>query len=642
MKQGPKTNKNQTRIKTSRIGPHGKTSSGSSLMPWLLLVFIVSILLYSGTLGHGYVLDDNGVIEDNLVVKQGIKGIPLILQTPYRYGVSMLEDNLYRPLSLVMFAIEWQIAPGNPMIGHLVNVLLNAITCVLLLIVLIDLFPRLNPVYPLFASLLWMVHPVHAEVVANIKSRDEMLSLFFLLLAVKWFINYMKTNRFWIIIASLAAYFLALMSKEGVITFLLIMPLIGWYLNKEPKLSDLKQSLLFLIPAAFFLLIRHLVLNAWASPASNTLLDNLLLAAPDIQSRFATAIMLLGKYLLLLIFPLQLVSDYSYNQIPIIGWINPWVLLSLAVYSVALWYGLSRLKTRSFLVFGILLFLVTMSIYSNLFVLIGSSFAERFLYVPSIGFAMVLAALILDLFKVKDSEQNFLSFPVLIKTMKFPLIFLLVIMALSSIRTVSRSADWKDEFTLFSKDVKKSPNSAHMRLYWGNALRDKAKVEKDADAFSEGMKRAIVEFEAAIAIYPDYPDAWQQLGLAYYRLGEADRSLECYNKAISLNPQEATTYANIGAIFFQRGDYSKAIELYRKSLQLDPNYPDAYLNLGSSFGMTGEFKKAAENFHKCLELEPGNAKACYFLGITYRSLNNESESRLYLEKAARLDPSLVP
>src|ERR1017187_3752519 len=81
---------------------------------WALIIFVVAFLLYANSIPHGYILDDSGVLKDNWVVKRGIDGIPLILKTPYRYGISMLTDDLYRPVSMVMFAIEWQLSPNTP------------------------------------------------------------------------------------------------------------------------------------------------------------------------------------------------------------------------------------------------------------------------------------------------------------------------------------------------------------------------------------------------------------------------------------------------------------------------------------------------------------------------------------------------
>ena len=641
MKPDPKTNKKTAKHlpKPNELGII--TVNPKTLYPWFLFVFLFSFLLYSGTINHGYVLDDSGVIEKNRIVKMGAEGIPTILKTPYRYGVNMLDDNLYRPFSLVMFALEWQVSPNKPMVGHIVNVLFYALSCVLLLLVFFKLFRRYNPAIPIFACLLWLVHPIHTEVVANIKSRDEIMSVFFLLLAVNWLISYnLKNNWLWLA-ASLFSYFFALMSKEGAITFLAIFPLVGWYISEKPNLKELRIAGLFLIPAILFLAIRQLVLSAYTTSSGTMLIDNLLVGAPDFQSRMATAIMLLGKYLFLLSAPIKLVSDYSYNQIPVTNWLDPYVLLSFVVYGGAMVFAFIKMKMKDLLSFGILFFLITMSIYSNIFMLIGSSFAERFLYLPSIGFCFVAVVLLFMAYKIDYKEQFKPTFLAIFKKLTGPTTIILIIMLMFSFQTISRNKDWKDGYTLFSQDVKKSPQSAHMHIYWGMAIRDKALRENDPQTKKAEMEKALEEFKKASEIYPDYPDAWQQLGLAYFRLGNNQLSLQSYEKALKLNPSEATTYGNMGIIFFQKGDIAKAIGLYQEAIKLDANYADAYLNLGSCYGTKGEFAKAADNFLKCIQLEPENAQANYFLGITYKSLNNAAEAKRYLEKAAQLNPSFA-
>src|ERR1035438_1463129 len=162
---------------------------------WALIIFLVAFAIYANSIPHGYILDDSGVLKDNWVVKRGIDGIPLILKTPYRYGISLLTDDLYRPLSMVMFAIEWQLSPNTPAISHFVNVLFYALSCSLLLIVLRKLFRNYHPLLALFACLLWMAHPVHTEVVANIKSRDEIMSVFFLLLTILGFLEFLNKGK---------------------------------------------------------------------------------------------------------------------------------------------------------------------------------------------------------------------------------------------------------------------------------------------------------------------------------------------------------------------------------------------------------------------------------------------------------------
>ncbi|MEI7661043.1 MAG: tetratricopeptide repeat protein [Bacteroidota bacterium] len=606
---------------------------------WALILFLLAFALYANTIPNKYVLDDSSVMGNNFVVKRGIEGIPMILQTPYRYGFRLLSDNLYRPFSLIMFAIEWQIAPETPALGHFINILFYALTCSLLFFILRKIVPDKGSLLPLLVSLLWLFHPIHTEVVANIKSRDEIMSTFFLFLAILAFIRYLEKNRIQYLAGAMAAYLLAFFSKEGVVTFLVIFPLIGWYFTKSDTKRLVTASALLLVPAAIYLLIRHQVLSTYATPFSPFMGDNLLVAAPDIQTRLATAIMILGKYLLLLVFPYQLVSDYSYNQIPLVGWADPLVWASFLVYAGALIYAFMNVRKRSMVVFGLLYFLVTMSIYSNIFTLIGTSFAERLLFLPSVGFCLLAGIALLKLpgsSKPVEQKEGMMGIFV-----KHPAVWLAtgIILVLFSMKTVARNQEWHDGWSLTMADVKRSPNSAHMRYYSGMAYREKAKEPENREHYNEIMQQAIHEFTACVTILPTFTEGYEQLGLANYRIKNTEEALRCYEKALQLNSKMAITYSNLGIIYFERGDFPKAMELYKKAVALDTNFEDGYYNLGSMYGNQGRLDLAVENFKKTLRINPGHAGANYFLGITYRSLNKPELAKEYLDRAGQLDPA---
>ncbi|QQR95169.1 MAG: DUF1736 domain-containing protein [Bacteroidota bacterium] len=153
---------------------------------------------------------------------------------------------------------------------------------------------------------------------------------------------------------------------------------------------ELKPMLTLTAFALLFLMIRHSVLSKIAS-GDPSIADNLLMAAKSSDQKFATAVMILGMYLKLLFIPHPLVFDYSYNQIPLVGMGNIWFLLSLLIHVGLLVWAILLLKKNKLLSFIILFYFISMSIYSNIFYVIGSSFGERFLYTASFGFCMAVA-----------------------------------------------------------------------------------------------------------------------------------------------------------------------------------------------------------------------------------------------------------
>ena len=142
-----------------------------------LIIALSGFFLYLNTIFNDYAVDDLAVIQENRFTKQGVAGIPILLRTFYWEGYWNNNSGIYRPLSMVTFALEWQFFPDNPHAGHVTNIILYAITGFLLFKVLRRLMPEQNILFPFFVSLVFIAHPVHTEVVANIKSRDEILCL---------------------------------------------------------------------------------------------------------------------------------------------------------------------------------------------------------------------------------------------------------------------------------------------------------------------------------------------------------------------------------------------------------------------------------------------------------------------------------
>jgi tetratricopeptide (TPR) repeat protein len=643
MKSRSKAIKNKTFAKGAAKSP-GKRAPAredhSSDRVWALIIFVLAFALYFNVIPHAYVMDDYGVLHDDFLVKRGIQGISTILQRPYRYGTGNLSDNLYRPFSQLMFAVEWEISPGNPVLSHFFNVLFYAISCVLLFMIFRRILPGRDVFPALLASLLWLFHPVHSEVVANIKSRDEIMSAFFLFLSVLSFLAYLKRNKLLYIAGAMICCLLAFFSKESAITFLFIFPIIGWYFVQAPVKGNLLASASLLIPAGVYFMARQSVLEKYAVPFAVTTADNFLVAAPDAASRMATAVVLLGKYLLLLVFPYRLVCDYSYNQIPIVGLASPLVWISLAVYAAAIVHAVVDFKKKSVMVFAIIVYLVTMSIASNIFTLIGTSFAERLLFLPSVGFCLLAGVVISRLAAILfPADQATVGVNEFTARNKAAWLIVILILSVFAIRTVTRSAEWKDEWTLISADVKRSPNSARMRYSHGIALRDRGKEQKNEDVYRDYMQQAILEFEECVSILPTYVEAYEELGLAWHRLGNPDKALQYYERVLKLNPQKAAVYSNMAIIFFERKDYARALELHKKAVSLDSNFENGYLNIGSIYGQQGDYPQAIENFEKVIRINPTNAKAYYYLGLTYEILNQPEKSRQNYAIAAKLDPA---
>ncbi|MEO6537265.1 MAG: hypothetical protein ABIT07_05550, partial [Ferruginibacter sp.] len=208
-----------------------------------------AFVLYAQTIGFDYTLDDRASISENRIVKQGLQGIPTLFTTDYWYGYSeKLRGTQYRPVSLVMFAIEWQMFPQNAGVSHFINVLLYALTGLFLFFLLSKLFSAQNLLLPFLCTILFIGHPIHTEVVSNIKSRDEIMCLLFSIAAMlSSFKYYSGKNLLWLILTGVF-FFLSILSKETGIAFLLVIPLIVFVVRP----TDIKKLFLLFITLAAF------------------------------------------------------------------------------------------------------------------------------------------------------------------------------------------------------------------------------------------------------------------------------------------------------------------------------------------------------------------------------------------------------
>ena len=192
---------------------------------WSLLIFIFSFLLYSTAINSDYNLDDTLVTQNHRLTSKGISAIPDIFTSPY-YQDEMGYSYEYRPLVLISFALEHELFGENPHVSHFFNVLLYALACSLLFIVFKKLLTGYSILFPAAISLLFAVHPIHAEVVSSIKNRDEILALIFGLLSLQSTLGFINEKKRWSIIFVPVFFTAALMCKVSILTLVFISPLL--------------------------------------------------------------------------------------------------------------------------------------------------------------------------------------------------------------------------------------------------------------------------------------------------------------------------------------------------------------------------------------------------------------------------------
>ena len=580
------------------------------------LVFVTAFALYANTLGHGFVLDDGLVITDNPYVQRGIAGISDIASHDSFYGTlgesAYLSGGRYRPLSLVMFAAEHSFFGKEAFAHHLINVLLYALTAVVLLRLLRRTLFAEHPLAALAVVLLFVVHPVHTEVVANIKSRDELLSLLFILFTLGFLLREqvgpMEQMK------AAGCYALALLSKENGIVLLGIAPLALFTFRGLPLLRSLRLCWPLAVVAALYLAVRIGVIGSHLQEVPGVL-DNPYVLATGTQ-KIATILTVLLDYLRLLVWPHPLTYDYSFAQVPYRdfgdpgAWAGGVVLLALAALSIR------SLVRRDIFGWCALFFLSTWLLTSGLFFNIGAPMAERFLFQASVPFLIAVVELVRRGFE--KTGQGVLVPGALTVALFLPMAWL----------TIHRNSDWRDRDDLLLHDVSVSSRSARANTYAGIACVRKCQASTDRTQQQELARQALVFFARADSLVPDYLPTLLNRGVAYLQLDSIASAEAAWDQARAIEPgntmlkgYDTWLYDHYFRDGMQAGtdrDFPKAVAALEKAVRYGPGKVDAWYNLGGAYFTVGDTSKARTSWERTLGLDPQNAGAQQGLGAMRR------------------------
>ncbi len=630
-------------------------------------LFAFAFLLYANTLTHGYTLDDAIVITDNEFTMQGIQGIDELLQYDTFRGFfkvpgkeKLVAGGRYRPLTPIMFAIGAEWLGPQPWIGHLGNIVWYGLTCIAVWwLIWVICAPKNDPTcsdsrarfIALAAALIFIAHPVHTEVVANIKGRDEIMSLLGAVLATLCVWYGLRQKRWYWPLAAGVCFFLGLLSKENAITWLAVTPLMLWYFGGRTPLQALRLTLPLAVAAIAFLWLRASVLGWSLGEPPRDLMNNpfiKILSSGQIadltaEERWATIVYTLGQYVRLLVFPHPLTHDYYPRHIPIMYFADGRVIASLVVYLALLWWAIRGLRQKEPTSFGIWYYLLTLSIVSNIAFPVGTNMSERFLFMPSMGYAWVMgwiawrAAQWRAGGKLHHFWQTYWVWGILTG-----------IVLLYSIRTITRNAVWKDNFTLFTTDVAISPQSAKVRNATGGVLIDSALQVKDEARRIQMLREATNHLQIAVRIYPYYKNAYLLLGNAHFYLKEYDKAIQHYERALKIDPNYADAQTNLARALRdagkyygeQRGDLPQAITYLSRSYQLDPTDAETARLLGVAYGLSGQNDKAIQWFEKALSLQPQSAAIMRDLATAWYHAGNQAKAQQWMQRARHIDPTI--
>ncbi|MGE5318240.1 MAG: tetratricopeptide repeat protein [Chloroflexota bacterium] len=603
-----------------------------------LIIAALAFILYGNSIPNNYSLDDSYVTSVNPVVQQGIKAIPLIFSSNY---ISMNAEEGgqhnygYRPVAKATYAIEWQFFGENPHVSHFINVLLYALTGLLLFSLLLKLFKGYSIWFPFVTVFIFMIHPVHTEVVASLKNREELLSFLGALLTVKYLLKWNETGKNLNILWALLAFAFGYMSKVNIFTFIFIIPLIFYFFTDIKPKRILVTTLLVIGVLVLIILIPRYIIGTAVRPMQ--FIENPLQFNPTFAQRIGTSMMVLLFYLKMLVYPHPLVFYYGFNMIPVTTPANPLVWLSFLLYAGLFGYAVYTIKKKSILSFAILFYLLNIGIFSNLIAPPTGIVAERFMYVASLGFSLALAYGLFRIFK-SDPAKTVTS-----KTVNYIVLIAVLIAIPASAKVIDRNKDWKTDMTLYKADMPYLENSAKANFIYATNLRSSVVERLKNGATREQIKddayTCIKHFKRAVAVYPQYPDAWNNLGESFLLLlSESDSSIKYFEKAVETNPKLVAAYYNLGYTYQVTEQYEKSVKNYEKALELEPWDIRTMSNLSLMYEKTGQPDKAISMNEDMIKLDP-TSEAPYLNLAAFALHQGDNQTALgWFEKALEVNP----
>lgn len=577
----------------------------------IVLIPLVALIGYFPTLRAPFIYDDKSLIVENESIKS--------LAHPERFFIerkSFSAKNdfiIYRPLATLSFALNYALGKFNPMGYHLVNLLLHAINGILLFYLLRLILK--NSLLSLIAALLFVCHPLQTEAISWISGRCNGLFLLFYLLSFICFVRWRQGERAMTgYFISLAGYALALLSKEMAVLLPAVLLVYDYHFLPRNTVSIKKQIkiyLPFLFIAVAYLLIRYNVLGRtsqtgyWGGGIFPTVLT------------MSKAVVF--WYLQLAFLPVRLSVDHL---VPLSFSIRePWVLISfLVILGIAIGTMLLYKRNR-YLSFGVFWFFLNFLPVSNLIPLQAIA-AERFLYLPIIGFLIVLVWGIHRL--VTNHAPPNLNRPALLTIFPGLLVFYSAV-------SIHRNFQWADEYAFWSSTLKVSPCSVPAHINLGLWYHEKGEYDK-----------AVEEYLIAIKYDPNRAIAHSNLGDTYQKKGLYAEAIREYVIAAGITPDLFEAYNNSGNAYKRQGNFAQAIEQYKKAIEVRPDYVDAHFNLGVTYDAAGQADRAINEYLRAIELRPAYAQAYNNVAVVYMKLGKLTEAINYYEAAVKADYSYIP
>ncbi|MEO5509971.1 MAG: hypothetical protein ABIS27_05020, partial [Longimicrobiales bacterium] len=518
----------------------------------VVIVGLVAVAVYALSLFNMFAYDDVAVIS----LDKRVHSLSILRSI---FSISYWNNEaqgLYRPLVTGSFAVDWAVAQNHPGWFHFVNVVWNAAACILAFLLLAELFP-IAPA--LGGALIFAVHPVHVEAVANIVGRAELMAAAFMFLAALIWLR--SRNRAFIVLAVSTLYMLATMSKESAIMLpplFVLLDLAATRLRLDSAgvkawLGDRIGPLLAMVAvAALFLIMRAAVIPS-LGPSN---IDAALEMASSGPPRFYTALQVWPQYLRLLVFPLTLLADYGPRVLMPITELSMPVMAAVAILAGALiGGGAAALRGHGRTALALLWVPIAMLPVSNLLFPIGTILAERTLYLPSFAIAIAVAAAVAFV----DGEA------IASRHRRTTLGFLTLVCVAFTARTIVRIPDWKSTQSIFRAQARTRPDSFRAQWHFARKAVEARKPRTALELYAKTLR-----------LWPYRSKLLKESSTYAIKMGDLPFARQINEQGVHTWPRDVDFRRSLAGVLIDLGDSAQAAIHVRQGLMIAPN--DKVLN----------------------------------------------------------------
>ncbi|MFC1815001.1 tetratricopeptide repeat protein [Thermodesulfobacteriota bacterium] len=578
---------------------HRQKEGFGGILPevWVGLFLIVVILTAYGQVRNFEFInyDDNAYVTENQYVKAGLtlEGIAWAFNfKEYQYLT------YWHPITWLSHMLDVQIFGMNPGGHHITSLFFHILNSLLLFLV----FNRMTGALWRSALMvaLFAIHPLNAEPVAWVAERMNVLSTFFWMLTMLFYVYYVARPVFSRYLLTVMAFILGLMAKPMLVTLPCVMLLLDYWplgrfefrtaddpvpggtarsikpgMRKHPVIRPVLEKIPFLALSAASVYLSSSTLLSFKTMVSTELVP--------MKLRIANALVSYVKYIQKMIWPQDLAVLYPYPQgVPV--WQVVGAILFLSGVSILVLRGI---RSRPYLGIGWLWYLGTLVPVIGLAQTgLWPEMADRWAYVPLIGLFIMISWGVPEILKRWRYKE--ICFVVLSSTI------LVILMTVTSVQV----RYWQNSLALFERALAVTDRNTVAHNNLGVTLENQGKTTE-----------AIRHYQAALRIDPNYSQAHNNLGNALASQGKLVEAIKHYFEAIHLDPSNKEAHYNLGGAFLAQGKLDRAIGYYLAALQADPFYAEAHNNLGAALAKQGQTLAAAFHFQKALRIDPDYKEA---------------------------------